>query len=106
MEFSVKSVHKIESDVKIALKSVKLDTVENLNHSLLSKLNKESFVGFVLNVSRILNESVDLCNRAAESIDELKTERISNQKKIIDLQQVHIVTASVQDSLKETVKTT
>ena len=102
MEFSVKLLNKLESDLnktlRNVLKTAKTETVAELNHSNFSKLNKETLTNFVFSLSKLAEESVNLCKSASETIDDLKSECISNKNEIIDIQAKNI------EDIKKTVK--
>ena len=103
MEFSIDSLHKMEMDLNAALnmimKTSKVDTVENLNHTALMKWNKDPLADWVEKLSKLLSDNIGLCKTAASKIDKLQSEQIASQSKLIAIQQDKL------DAVQDTVKT-
>ena len=103
MDFSVDLLYNSEKNMKANLQQLLKDTkttaVMELNHSTLMKLNKDALVNYVKNLANLVDENIDLCKSAACEVDQLKSEQIKNQKKIIEAQQEQLI------SVQETVKT-
>ena len=103
MDFSVDLLYNSEKNMKANLQQLLKDTkttaVAELNHSTLMKLNKDALVNYVKNLANLVDENIDLCKLAACEVDQLKSEQIKNQKKIIEAQQEQLI------SVQETVKT-
>ena len=103
MEFSIDSLHKMETDLSAALNTImktsKVDTVENLNHTALMKWNKDSLADWVEKLSKLLSDNIVLCKTAASKIDTLQSEQIASQSKLIAIQQDKL------DAVQDTVKT-
>ena len=76
----------------------KVSSLSELNEAALMKLNKNSLVTSILSLVVHFEENVSICKSAAGKIDELKTEQIGLQSKLIGLQ------TGQMDSLKSTVK--
>ena len=102
MEFSVNMLNNMESDLnsvlKQILKATKVDSANDLTHESLAKMNKENLIKFVMNLSKLADKSVSLCKSAAGVIDELKTEQLLSQRKLIETQQQQ------NDAVQQTVK--
>ena len=84
-------------------KSIKVNQVEDLNHSLLMKLSKDSMANLIENMAKCLNSNLDVCKSAAGLIDNLKSEKIKNQENVIDIQQKQL--EKVQDTIKTEIRT-
>ena len=121
MDFSVGSLHKMEKELnnvtKQVLKSCKVQSVEEVNQSLLVKpaVHKDVLANFVEKLLKLSVDNLELCKNAAVKIDKLKSERIEIQRTVVDLQQTQLkeqaekvretVVASVQDSVKPEMRT-
>ena len=97
----------LTSVVKQILKSCKVTSVDEINHSLLMKSNKDPLADFVEQLLKVTFGTVDLCKAAVGTIDQLKTERIEIQQTVIDLQKTQLqhVHETVKTSVKDSVKT-
>ena len=92
----------LNSTFRSVLKDAKVQTVEELNPTVLGKLNKGPLAKMVIDLARLMNESVRTCKAAAAKIDELKTEKLADQKLLIDSQQKQLesVTTAVKTEMK------
>ena len=103
MDFSVSTLNKMEENVNFSLCSVlkeaKVQSVEELSPTVLAKLNKGPLSKMVIDLAKLLKENVRVCKAAAAKIDELKTEKLADQKSLIDCQQKQL------ESVKTAVKT-
>ena len=108
MDFSVDLLHTMESEMKSEiqklLKAVNVSTTSELNETVLIRhLNKNPLAKFVESLANLIEKNVELCKSAAGQIDQLKSEKIADQKLIIEIQQGQI--NSVQDTVKAEMKT-
>lgn len=104
MDFSVHSLNKMENDLNSALRSVlknaKVQTVEELNQNVLVKnMNKDPLAKMVEDLVKLMHKNICICKSAAAKIDELKSEKIADQKTLIECQQKQL------ESVKTTVET-
>ena len=103
MDFSVSTLNKMEDNVKSTLRSVvkevKVQSVEELSPTILGKLNKGPMSKMVIDLAKLIKKNVRVCKAAAAKIDELKTEKLADQKSLIDCQQKQL------ESVKTAVKT-
>lgn len=106
MDFTVNSLNKIEKDIfatmNQVLKAANVQTVEELNHTVLMKVNKDPLAKFVENLAKLWKNNVELCKAAAGKIDDLKSEQITSQKMLVGLQQQQL--HAVQDTVKTEMK--
>ncbi len=103
MDFTVQSLHNMEKDLNSTLlklfKDTKTHAVEELNHTILVKLHKDPLADFVEKLAVLLKSNLELCKSAASTIDQMKSEQISDQKKVIGKQQEQL------EAVKKTVQT-
>ena len=110
MDFTLNSLHQTDEDLETVFKSIRrtlnIDEIDNMNHGMLMKQNKETLANFVEALPGVLSKSQNLLKSAAANIDELKTDQLKSQKSVINLQEELIRNKSEQlDSVKTTVKT-
>ena len=110
MDFTLNSLHQTDEDLETVFKSIRrtlnIDEIDNMNHGMLMKQNKETLANFVEALTGVLSKSQNLLKSAAANIDELKTDQLKSQKSVINLQEELIRNKSEQlDSVKTTVKT-
>ena len=74
-----------------------------LNETVLIKLHKDSLTDMIVNLVHVFEQNMNLCKVAAERIDELKTEQIDQQRKLIAIQnsQMNSVQTAVTSGLKQ-----
>ena len=103
MDFSVSTLNKMEENVNSTLRSVlkeaKVQSVEELSPAALAKLHKGPMSKMIIDLAKLIKENVRVCKAAAAKIDELKTEKLLDQKSLIDCQQKQL------ESVKTAVKT-
>ena len=103
MDFSVESLHNLEMDItrelQTILKTAKVTSTVELNENSLMKLSKNSLTDITLQLVKLYEKNLNTCKSAAIKMDQLKTEQIENQKKLLQMQEVKI------DSVHQTVKT-
>ena len=103
MDFSVESLHNLEMDMteklQTILKTAKVTSTVEMNENSLMKLSKNSLTDITLQLVKLYEKNLNTCKSAAIKIDQLKTEQIENQKKLLQMQEVKI------DSVHQTVKT-
>ena len=80
----------MKTELQNLFKTVNVNSSDDLNLSALSKLNKNSLANLVTGFVSLMEENVNLCKSAAAKIDELKSEQILNQKKLLDVQEKQI----------------
>ena len=100
----------MKSSTQQILKSTKLSSLAEMNHSCIMKLNKDIIAKCLEGCLKLFEKNLEACKSAASEIDKLKTEQINQQNEIIKLQQFQIqsVQETVQNgigSVQETVKT-
>ena len=103
MDFSVESLHTLEVDLngelQTVLKSAKVTSTVELNENSLMKLSKNCLTDITLRLVNLYEKNLKTCKSAAVKIDQLKSDQIENQKKIMQIQDMKI------DSVQQTVKT-
>ena len=70
-----------------------------LNENSLMKLSKNYLTDITLRLVSLFEKNLNTCKSAAVKIDQLKTEQIENQKKLMEIKDMKI------DSVQQTVKT-
>ena len=87
-------LHNTEKLLNLALKQVlktnKIYSIDDLNGSTLMQLNKSTLAGFVENLTKQLNNNIELCTSAAGRISMIKFEQIHDQKVIIDRKETQL----------------
>jgi hypothetical protein len=92
MDFSVESLHALEMDLngelQTVLKTAKVTSSMELNESSLMKLSKNCLTDITLRLVNLYEKNLKTCKSAAFKIDELKSDQIENQKKIMQIQYI------------------
>jgi hypothetical protein len=81
------------------LKTAKVTSTTELNESTLLKLTKNPLADIILRLVNLYEKNLDTCKSAAIKMDQLKSEQLENQKKLLQIQEEKM------DSVKQTVKT-
>ena len=110
MEFSIDSLHQIDAELETVMKlmrgTLNITDIENMKQQMLMKQNKDTLVNFVQSLAGIVNRSQSVLRLAAAKVDELKSDNLKNQSRLISLQKEMIQKKSEQlDSVKNTVQT-
>ena len=110
MENVQKMDRDLNSVVKQIMRSCKVQSVDEVTHTLLMKpsaCSKDALASFVEKLLKLSTSSLELCQNAVVNVDRLKSERIEIQQTVIDLQQKQLshVRDAVQSSVKDSVKT-
>ena len=91
MEFALDSLHDLEKEIDGVLSSVteaaKCGTLKNLNKGHFGKCNKDVVTNLILHLASVLDKSCSVMRSASAKIDNLKTEQIENQKRVVLLQE-------------------
>ena len=74
------SVGEILNAVNSAKNASNTSSVEELNHSALMKLNKDTLANLVEKLAKLLPSNIELCKSAAGTLDNVKTELIEVQR--------------------------
>ena len=97
----------MEKDLNAALgfitKTSKVTNVEDLNRTALMKWNKDPLADSVEKLSKLLHSNIELCKAAASKIDEMKSEQIASQNRIIAIQENQL--DAVQNTVKSEMRT-
>ena len=107
MDFSVRKLHELQKDMEVVFSDVlskgKVSKLLELNATVLMRLNKDSLTDMIVNLVHVFEQSMNLFKVAAERIDELKTEQIDQQRKLIAIQnsQMNSVQTAVTSGLKQ-----
>ena len=81
----------MKSEIRKLLKAVNVSTTSELNETVLIKnLNKNPLAKFVESFVNLIEKNIELCKSAAGKMDQLKSEKIADQKSIIEIQQGQI----------------
>jgi muramidase (phage lysozyme) len=70
---------------------------------MMQKLNKNPLAKFVETLTNLIEKNIKLSKSAASKMDQLKSEKIADQKWLIEIQQGQI--NKVQDTVKSEMKT-
>ena len=107
MDFSVRKLHELQKEMEVVFSDVlskgKVSKLLELNATVLMRLNKDSLTDMIVNLVHVFEQNMNLCKVAAERIDELKTEQIDQQRKLIAIQnsQMNSVQTAVTSGLKQ-----
>ena len=105
LKFDLRSMHRLETDVKVLLRTINVRDIEDLTRSVLNGRNKDSVVEFAVNLGKLLKNSEILLKRATADLDSLKCEQLENQSKLLKVQNELSVKKSVHlDAVKNTVE--
>ena len=89
----------MKSEIQKVLKAVNVSTTSELNETvMMQKLNKNPLAKFVETLTNLIEKNIELCKSAAGKIDQLKSEKMADQKLLIEIQQGQI--NPVQDAVK------
>ncbi|KAL5256543.1 hypothetical protein ACHWQZ_G011706 [Mnemiopsis leidyi] len=106
MDFSVDLLNTMEkkmtSEIQKVLKAVNVSCASEVSESALMKLNKNPLAQIVNSLVNLIEQNVELCKSAAGKMDQLKSDKIADQKLLIDLQKTQI--NSVQETVKSEMK--
>ena len=92
----------MNTEIQKVLKSVNVTSAAEINETVLMRLNKNPLAKFVESLVNVIGKNVDLCKAAAGKIDQLKTEKIADQKLLLKFQQGEA--KSVQETVKSEMK--
>ena len=105
LKFDLRSMHRLETDVKALLRTINVRDIEDLTRSVLNGRNKDSVVEFAVNLGKLLKNSEILLKKATADLDSLKCEQLENQSKLLKVQNELSVKKSVHlDAVKNTVE--
>ena len=103
MDFSVQSLHTFEFELSVELRTIlnlaNVTSTTKLNKNSLMKLYKNELTEIALRLVKAYEKNLNICKSAAVKIDQLKSDQIENQKKLLEIQNKQI------DSVRQTVKT-
>ena len=106
MDFSVDLLNTMEkkmtAELQKVVKAVNVSCTSEVNESTLIKLNKNPLAKIVDSLLNLIEQNLELCKCAAGKMDQLKSEKISDQKLLIEMQQTQM--NSVQDTVKSEFK--
>ncbi len=90
MDYSLERLYDLEKDLDKILQNIKgtikVNNVDQLSQSVLMKQTKDILVGFVKDLANVSRSCKSVLQSAAAKIDELKSDQVSNQKKLIEMQ--------------------
>ncbi|KAL5251536.1 hypothetical protein ACHWQZ_G017041 [Mnemiopsis leidyi] len=106
MDFSVDLLNTMEkkmtSEIQKVVKAVNASCASEVTESALMKLNKNPLAQIVTSLLGLIEQNVELCKCAAGKMDQLKSDKIADQKLLIELQQTQM--NSVQETVKSEMK--
>ncbi|KAL5253309.1 hypothetical protein ACHWQZ_G013180 [Mnemiopsis leidyi] len=106
MDFSIDQLNAVEKEMQAEIqkifKTANISCASEATESALMKLNKNPLAKFVNSLLHLVEKNVELCKSAAGTIDQLKTEKIADQKLLIEIQKGQI--NSVQETVKSEMK--
>ena len=84
MEFTLKSMYNLDDELEIVLTGIlKVKKLEDLNHTLLNRTNKDVVVRLVQSLGKLLEKSASLLKLAAADLDSVKSTQLKNQSILI-----------------------
>ena len=89
----------LSEELRTVLKTAKVTSTMELNENSLMKLSKNCLTDITLRLVSLYEKNLNTCKSAAVKIDQLKTEQIENQKKLMEIKDMKI------DSVQQAVKT-
>ena len=89
----------LSEELRTVLKTAKVTSTMELNENSLMKLSKNCLTAITLRLVSLYEKNLNTCKSAAVKIDQLKTEQIENQKKLMEIKDMKI------DSVQQAVKT-
>ena len=90
------------SEIQKVVKAVNVSCASEVTESALMKLNKNPLAQIVNSLLGLIEQNVELCKCAAGKMDQLKSDKIADQKLLIELQQTQM--NSVQETVKSEMK--
>ena len=93
----------MKSEIQKVLKAVNVSSTSELNETTIMRLNKNPLAKFVETLANLIEKNVELCKSAAGKMDQLKSEKIADQKLLLDIQKGQV--NSVQETVKSEMKT-
>ncbi len=110
MDFSISVLHDLEDKIQTVFDSVtnaaKCKQITELDKAMLMKQNKEILATLLINVSGVVSQSKAVLRAAAARFDELSSDQVANQKRLIQMQDKLLMTKSEQvEAVQATVKT-
>ena len=106
MDFSVDLLNTMEkkmtSEIQKVVKTANVSCVSEVTEPALMKLYKNPLSNMVISLLHLIEENIELCKCAAGKMDQLKSEKIADQKLLIELQQAQM--NSVQETVKSEMK--
>ena len=103
----MQALHTFEFELSVELKTVlniaNVPCTTELNKNSLTKLYKNDLTEIVLRLVKAYEKNLTICKSAAVKIDQLKSDQIENQKKLMEIQDKQI--DSVQQAVKTELKT-
>ena len=100
------SLHSLEKQLnktkQKVLKTVKILSGAELNHTALMKLNKDPLATLVEDLFKLFDSNLELCKSAASKVDELKSEKLASQKQLLQAREDQL--NSMQNVVKTEIK--
>ena len=80
----MKSMYNLDDELEIVLTGIlKVKKLEDLNHTLLNRTNKDVVVRLVQSLGKLLEKSASLLKLAAADLDSVKSTQLKNQSILI-----------------------
>ena len=89
----------LTGELQTVLKTARVTSTKELNENVLMKLSKNCLTDIALRLVQLHEKNLNTCKSAAIKLDQLKTDQIENQKKLLQIQDLKM------DSVQQTVKT-
>ena len=106
MDFSVDRLiamdHETTSEFQKIFKIANVSCRSDFSDNALMKLNKNPLIKIINSLMNLVEKNTEFCKSAAGKIDEMKSEKIADQKLIIEAQQGQMT--SVQETVKSEMK--
>ena len=79
LTFNLRSMNKLERDIKVLMASLKMKNIEDRTQSVLNNQNKVMVFGVALSLTELLKCSQNLSKDAASDLDCMKNKHLKNQ---------------------------
>ena len=106
----MRKLHELQMEMEAVSLNIltkgKVSRLSELVASSLAKSKKDILADIIVNLVQVFEKNMNLCKIAAEKIDDLKTEQIDQQKKLLALQnsKMNSMQTAVTSELKQEIK--
>ena len=90
----------METELQKLFRTVNVNSSSDVNQSVLAKLTKSSMSNFISSFVTLIENNIELCKTAAVKLDQLKSEQLESQKKLLEMQEDQIIGVQKPESDK------